>query len=607
MILVWIGGLSAFCIERPRGPPPPPPPDAYQVEFVGVENRQILKSMRETSLLIAERKRVPQSFPALQYRAESDVSRMLDVLHSFGYYSAQVFVRYDRESDPQTVRLVVHPGPIYPLESFVLVGPELEDDPWAGQRYPLETITPEDVDLRLGQPAIAEQILDAEAKILRLMDRCGYPLARVTDQEAVVDMADRTVEVTVTVDSGPLCTFGQLRIAGLRKVRKKFVVQCMGWRKGQRFDPKRVEKTISYLRRSGLFRSIRVVHAPEAEADGALPVTIELEERKARTIGVGVSYNIDQGFGPEFEWEHRNLFGMGEDLNIRVTTGNRKQEAGIYFRKPHFGHCDRDLLLGVEATRKNYPGYNSKSIAVHALIDRVLNKHWAYSYGVEVEQLGVTKSNNNGDFLLVEFPIHVRLLTVDDILDPSRGFRVLMKVRPTVNVIERERIKGRSDVRFYSTQQLWGAVYQKLDRRKRYILALWGTIGTIWGGSDVSIPPPKRFYAGSDTTLRGYSFQTVGPLNSRGKPIGGRSLLVVGIEPRVRVSENWGFAVFYEAGNVYANPWPDIGGKWLQSVGAGPRYYTPVGPISIDIAVPLNKRPGLDRAFQVYVNIGQTF
>jgi translocation and assembly module TamA len=577
------------------------------VQFVGVENRKILAAMRAASLLLAERKRVPQSFPALQYRAESDRKRMLDVLHSFGYYSAQIFIRYERESDPQRVVLVVHEGPIYPLVSFDLIEPELEDDPWVGMRYPLETIEPEQLGLQLGKPAVAEQILEAEAKILRLMDRCGYLLAKVTDQEAIVDVADRTVAVTVTVDSGPLCTFGPLSICGLRKVRRKFVVQCLGWRQGQRFDPKRVEKTILYLRRSGLFRGIRVVHAPEAEADGQLPVTIELEERKARTIAVGISYNIDQGFGPEFEWEHRNLFGMGEDLNVRVTTGNRKQEAGIYFRKPHFGHCDRDLLLGVQATHENVPGYTSKSISVHALIDRVLNKHWAYSYGIEPEQLSVKKSNNNGDFTLVEFPIDIRLLTVDDMLDPKRGFKVLLKLRPTVNVIERERIRGKGDVRFYSKQQLWGAVYQALDRRKRIVLALWGTIGTIWGGSDVSIPPPKRFYAGSDTTLRGYSYQTVGPLNAARRPIGGRSLLVVGIEPRVRVSENWGFAVFYEAGNVYKNPWPDFAGKWLQSVGAGPRYYTPVGPISLDIAVPINRRPGVDRPLQVYVNIGQTF
>jgi len=145
------------------------------VEFVGVENRQILQTMREASLLIAERKRAPQSFPALQYRAESDVSRMLDVLHSFGYYSAQVFVRYDRESDPQRVMLVVHPGPVYPLVSFDLVEPELEEDPWAGRRYPVERISPEALCLRLGQPAMAEEILDAEARILRMMDRSGYP------------------------------------------------------------------------------------------------------------------------------------------------------------------------------------------------------------------------------------------------------------------------------------------------------------------------------------------------------------------------------------------------------------------------------------------------
>lgn len=551
------------------------------MEIEGV-SREMRRAIEESSALVLNRTRDPKSLPGLEYRARSDEGRILDVLHSHGYYSAEV----EMVIAEGRVVVQIDPGPLYTLVSFDVEGADIEPQ------------------ITLGGPAAAGRILKEQGAIMQRLEDRGYMLAQLEDQQVTVDQAAKSVAVTLEIDPGPLCHFGNLYVVGLEKVKRRFVTQCLGWRKGQVYDMCKVDRTVRYLRRSGLFRSISITHAPEAGPDGSLDITITLEEREARTIGIGGSYNIDQGIGPEIEWEHRNLFGMGEDLGVRASGGDRKQEILTYFRKPHFLRCDQDLLLSLEGRHENRPAYRSTAVEGSALIDRVYNERWGWSYGVQAEQLSTKRSNNDGDFSLLMAPMTLRYLNVDDLLDPHWGFRARYELFPTMNFVEKSEA-DKKGTRYFLKQRVYAALYLPLGRP--FTLAFWGTWGSILGQSDVAIPAPHRFYAGSDLYLRGYKYQSVGPLGADGKPIGGRSIMLYGTELRIRLSKSWGWAFFYEFGNVYEQEWPQFDSKMLNSVGMGPRYYTAIGPLSLDIAVPLNRRPGLDRAFQVYINIGQPF
>lgn len=127
------------------------------------------------------------------------------------------------------------------------------------------------------------------------------------------------------------------------------------------------------------------------------------------------------------------------------------------------------------------------------------------------------------------------------------------------------------------------------------------------GDSTNDIPATKRFYAGGGGSIRGYKYQTVGPLNSKNDPVGGRSLLEIGFEARVRITEDIGIVPFIEGGNVYESMLPDFADELLWGAGLGIRYYTAVGPIRFDVAVPLDRRDNVDDAFQFYISIGQAF
>jgi translocation and assembly module TamA len=100
---------------------------------------------------------------------------------------------------------------------------------------------------------------------------------------------------------------------------------------------------------------------------------------------------------------------------------------------------------------------------------------------------------------------------------------------------------------------------------------------------------------------------TVSPLDDSNRPIGGRSLIVYTGELRAKASDSMSLVGFFEIGNVYSGVVPGFAERLRRSVGAGVRYHTPVGPLRLDVAFPLDRRAEVDDDFQIYVSIGQAF
>ena len=138
------------------------------------------------------------------------------------------------------------------------------------------------------------------------------------------------------------------------------------------------------------------------------------------------------------------------------------------------------------------------------------------------------------------------------------------------------------------------------------MLAARALAGIAQGAGEFSLPPDQRFYAGGTSTIRGYGYQLVGPMFPHTDiPTGGTAITAGGVEFRQRLYTSWGVVAFMDAGQVSASlkPLPD---DVRVGAGAGMRYYTPIGPIRFDVAVPVARRPGED-SFEIYIGLGQAF
>src|SRR4029079_16725452 len=88
------------------------------------------------------------------------------------------------------------------------------------------------------------------------------------------------------------------------------------------------------------------------------------------------------------------------------------------------------------------------------------------------------------------------------------------------------------------------------------------------------LPEPERFFAGGDTTVRGFALETLGRPDTikDGFPIGGNAETIFNAELRVPVRGGLGMVGFVDSGNVFATA-ADIDLLELRSaVGVGLRY-----------------------------------
>jgi len=132
-----------------------------------------------------------------------------------------------------------------------------------------------------------------------------------------------------------------------------------------------------------------------------------------------------------------------------------------------------------------------------------------------------------------------------------------------------------------------------------------GLVGMASGVGVFGMPPDQRFYAGGNGTVRGYRYQSIGPRFPDRQPTGGTAVSAASIELRQRFMENYGVAAFLDAGQVSADGNP-FSKKWQAGAGVGLRYYTSIGPIRLDVAVPLSRQAG-DDSFELYIGLGQAF
>ncbi len=567
---------------------------SYEVVFEGIDDPEESALVRSASTLEKLKQSPPATQMGLKRRAEGDMEHIIDALHSRARYAAKANFVMNSSYSQVTVR--IEPGPVYPLASFAIH--YLQQGEAIGEETLSHPIPLCRLGVKIGSPALPEMILSAEDTLLDELNLQGYAFASIKQREILADQTVKQINVSLVVETGPLTYFGPLELKGLERVNKKFFYKKLRWQEGEIYNPHKLEKTQEALEISGLFRSVNVTHATEPLDGNLLPLEISVLEAKQRSIGFGLNYVTSLGPGITAEWEDRNIFGEGQKLSIRGDIWEKLQEGKMSYLIPDFGRQDQNLVWSLDYQQERTKSFTEQAFSLSGIIERKFSDQLRLSYGGMYKRLRSARSDLNGTFDLIKAPFRLRWSNADSLLEPTRGATLQINIIPSIQIFHPSFA--------YCMNTATGTFYQALTQNKRHVLAVKLALGSIFGANKHEIPPPERFYAGSESTLRGYRYLTVSPLGRHDKPLGGRSLFIYSLELRSRIGENFGLVLFYDIGNVYENSLPDFKTKVLQSTGLGVRYYTPIGPIRLDVAVPLTRRH-IDNYLEVYFSIGQSF
>ena len=447
----------------------------------------------------------------------------------------------------------------------------------------------------------------AQAALVSAFGASGHPFAKVDNRQVVIDHRNHTMEVTYKLAPGPAMRFGGVSIRGLKTLDPGYVERRLRWQRGEAYDAAKVEETRRALIETGLFSTVQITPAAEPDQPGSAQMTIDVTERPHRTIGAGVGYNTSQGAAARVFWENRNLFGNAEYLKLSATGGQQVYGVNANFRRPDFLVTDQDFLATAEIADDTPVAYHSRRALATAGVERRFGRLLTGGVLLEaeeanVEQLANVSTNTSAQrtqrYTLFGVPAYLKLDTTDNLLSPTRGWRAQLSVTPA-HIFSSPSLT-------YVTSLLSASTYWKVDADGRAILAGRAALGSLDGAPLSPLPADQRIYVGGGGTIRPYGYQMAGPLASNNDPIGGRSSLVLNFESRIKVTDTIGVVPFVDAGSYYENSVPQLSQRLFYGVGLGLRYYTPFGPLRLDLATPLYKR-NADSWVQVYVSLGEAF
>jgi translocation and assembly module TamA len=589
-------------------------PQNYTVNFVVTgEERDVEKTLKGASTLWKDREKPASAAAGLLAKARSDYRLLLAALYGQGRYGGTISILVDgREaadlqpdaavSEPASISITVNPGPVFLFDKTSIINrapPPLRRD----DRVTL----PEDEGFAPGEVARSGAILQAEKLSIEAWRELGHPKASVAARRVSAAHATNKVDAIIEIDPGRKAYYNGVAVEGTERMDPAFVAWMTGLKPGREYDPDDLERANRRLSRLDVFRALRIQEADAIGEDGRLPLTVVVQERKLRRLGVGGSYSTLDGLGLEAYWLHRNLFGRAERLRFEAKVANIGQtfdpdeltyRIGATFIKPGVYTPDTDFVASIFGDREVLDPYTRTGVTGelgfnHMFTEELSAKLFLNGGYAQFED----DTFGTRDFSYVGFLGGITFDNRDNKTDATEGYFLEAIAEPYYefnygNAVGKLTAEGRT--------------YYGFGEENPVVLAGRVKLGTLFGSPISETAPDKLFFAGGGGSVRGYAYRNIGVVTPAGEVIGGRSLIEASAEIRARVSDSIGLVAFADAGYVSEESFPDFAEDLRVGVGAGLRYYTGLGPIRLDLAVPLDRQRD-DPSVAFYVGIGQAF
>lgn len=500
-------------------------------------------------------------------------------LRAEGFYSAQI-----RTTVAETIEHQVNAGPVYTIA----------DIKWRMG----ETIAPpSNVKLHIGDPLIAEQVLQLRAETENYIIS-NYCLYHVTiEHEVKILHENASAEITYILEPSPETTFGNITVSGTDRVEPSYIQEQINIESDSCFSRHALDKARLSLLKTNLLASVDVAVGPVSKS--GVPVTFTVKERHQKSVSAGLGYSSEFGMGIITGWEHRNLMGRSEHASVQLYLAEKRQTVDANLVIPDFYRSNQILNLFSQLDQQDTDAYESKTASVGASLSRMFGHHLRADLGAQIDFSQIIEDDEEEDYALISVPANLEYDRRNDLLDPRKGWSLSLSAQPFWNLYETSDkfLKNSMAASFYYT-------FEPLAFSPT--IALRAALGSINGIDREDVPATYRFYVGGGGSVRGYPYQTLGVLTDD-EPDGGLSYNEYSIESRLHFGSSWGLVFFLDGGYAYENEVPSVGEDLLWGAGLGLRYYTSFAPIRFDIGFPLDKRDGTDDSFQIYISIGQAF
>lgn len=488
-------------------------------------------------------------------------------LQPFGYYNAGIRTSLEIPVEGD-YRLVVgiDPGPPVRVKSIIV------DIQGAGTNEVLLNQLAIDFPLNAGDVLNQVSYEAAKSELAGKAVSEGYLDASYSVHEILVSREENAAEIRLVLDTGPQYYFGETGVSEDTGYPKRFLRRYLAFKPGDVYtEAKLVETQFNYIN-SERFRRVLVIPQKEKAVDHRIPVFVELKPAPRRGLRLGAGYGTDTG--PRFTGSYRdlNVFQLGHGLVIELYLAQRLQGLGVAYAIPSSRDINSVTGLQLNLQHEETSTYETRLIAAEVNRTRTFRPGLLGSVYLRFLQENYSVGAEDSDSRLIMPGIRLSASNYDDLIRPTRGYRLTAEARGTHELLG-------SETGFV---QLLADANAVIPLPWRFtILARAKAGATIQEEALSDLPPSIRFFAGGDNSVRGYSYQSLGPRDASGEVVGGKNLLVASVELQRALFENWGVSAFFDTGNAF-NSFTNI--RLFSGVGIGLHYYTLVGALNLYFA-----------------------
>jgi len=559
-----------------------------KVEFTGVDH----VSERELRKSIMQKKANFLSFitgrgvfnPDL---VESDRSTIKRVFQNYGFLDVQV--------DEPTIE--------YVGAGIVMTYHVVEGIQYFVRSINLEENTlfsEEDIKLRSlrllpGEIAAQNKIEETRQAIEDYYGSRGYIRSNAIP-EVNVDSGLGVIDIVFRIHEGSKAYIRNIAIQGNMWTKDKVIRRELTVAPQEVFNEVRVRQSERRLRNLEFFGYVSSTPVPTDEAD-TYDLIFEVEEQRSGQFMVGAGFSsiddiigfveLSQGNFDFLNWP--SLKGAGQKLKIRLQLGTERRDWIISFTEPWF--LDQRLRLDFELFQHERSffsdDYDQLNSGGSVSLTRPLRGPYRLRLSYSLEEIDVTDVSPTASDLIksqegssLESSLELSLIrdTRNNFFVPTAGSRTVPSASVSGGPLG-------GDLDLYSLRlrstHFWPLWYEHVFNVRGQIAMVDG-----WGDTEV-VPIFDRLFLGGARNMRGFDFRDVGPRDSNGEPIGGRSSSYVTLEYTIPIIEQIRGAVFYDVGMVYLKPYEldldDLNSDW----GVGVRIDMPGLPFQLDYAWPI--------------------
>lgn len=506
-------------------------------------------------------------------------------LEAFGYYEAQTSVNFTVDNECPVAEINVEPGRRMKITrvDLVIEGEAADDSEFNNllRDLPIE----EGTDLNHGNYSNTKSQIESAAAEL------GYLDGRFTTSKLKINMDNYSADAVLHFQSGERYRLGEITINQDPPVlREKLVRRLLEAPVGEKYRADQLVQLQDRLGTSSYFDRVEARPQLSGTEDKKIPVEVNVTPSKRHHFSASYGFVTDEGFRSRLAYTNRWWNDRGHRLGAETRLSQSEQGVSANYQIPREYPSNEWLRLTTSFRQRDVDTFETREgrIAVNESKRRpwgiMENRFIALSH----ENFDIGNESGTATFLVPGVRWNRRV--VDNELYPDRGLDLSLEVRGATETIV-------SDTSFFRSS--FHAHYLR-TLGLGFRASLRGDIGAMWVDAFRSLPPDERFFTGGDNSIRGYDYQELGPVNDSGHVIGGQYLGVASFELEKYLNNNWGIAAFVDTGNAFGGPGSNTGLK--TGVGAGIRWRSPVGPVRVDVAHPLDDDN--DSLFRIHLRIG---